>query len=103
LIGTKFASLLDLRALAGQRAQALVAGQQLAQLSVAFDVGNEEVDVHRLAVLAVAKRDGRAAAEQAAVLGEQVGVERCKCLGDPLMVWAFKHAAASCLMRVPVH
>ena len=85
-----------------ERAQALLTGQQLAQLPVAIDIGNEEVDVRRLAVLAIAKRDGRAAPEQAVVFGEQFGIERSECLGDPSVVRAFKHAAASCPMCAPV-
>ncbi|WP_454914265.1 hypothetical protein [Variovorax gossypii] len=35
--------------------QGPTASQQLTQLPVAFDAGDEEVDVHRLAILAVAK------------------------------------------------
>jgi hypothetical protein len=75
LIGAKFSRLLNFGALACERAEALIPRQQLAQLAIAIDVGYEEVDVHGLAVLAVAKRDSRASAEEAMAPGEKVCVE----------------------------
>ena len=68
--------------------------EALAQYAVALRLRHQEIDVDRLAIFAMGERDRRAAAEQAAVRGEQLGVERLQDRGDAAMMRPLKQAAA---------
>jgi hypothetical protein len=66
------------------------AGEQLPQLAVARGIRHQKINVHRLAVFAMAQRDAGAAAKQAAVLAQRVAVQRAQHMRNALVVRALK-------------
>ena len=71
--------------------QAVVPPDQLAQFPVAMSVGHQQIHIHRLAELPVAQGNGRAAAEQAVVLLQELRIELVQQAGDPSVVLKPEH------------
>jgi len=92
LVGAQLSGLGHPRRGGEERPESSRADQQLAQRAVAVVVGDQQVDVHGLAVLPKTQRHGRAAAKQAAVAGQCGAVEGLQDPRDPLVVWALKQA-----------
>jgi hypothetical protein len=94
LVGAHLAGWAQRVAGSGDGTHAVRAGQALAQLAIALDLGDQKVDVDRLAIFAVAQRHGGIATEEAAVRRQHFSVQRLKDGRDAAVMRPLKQAIA---------
>lgn len=73
--------------------------ERLPQLTIGRQVGDEEIDVHRFPVFAMAKRAGGASTEEATAFAQQFAVERLQHARHALVMRSLKHPPGPAALR----